>query len=240
VVDLTTAAKGGYVGAMRLGRRAATALGLLDGPPPPRERRARHWVRSLFAIHDVDALIALDMPWWTYAAADAVEGFLRSRPDARVFEFGSGASTVWLARRAAEVTSVEHDAEWFALLAPRLRDVGNVDYRLVEPDPVDAPEHGYRSMKSGYRGRTFGAYARSIADGEGPFDLVVVDGRARAACLREARRHLRPDGLIVFDNAHRRRYREAIRASALEETAYRGMVPSLPLPDTTSLLHPRR
>jgi len=45
----------------------------------------------------VDDLVNLDIPWWTYGAIDAVQQHLESlKGRARLFEFGSGASTVWL------------------------------------------------------------------------------------------------------------------------------------------------
>src|SRR5206468_7996350 len=90
---------------------AARAVGRLlpPGRVPPPERRLRHWAASLTRVHDVDAMIELDVPWWTYRAGDAVDRWLAVRPrPVRVFEFGSGASTVWLAARADEVCSVEH------------------------------------------------------------------------------------------------------------------------------------
>ena len=68
------------------------------------------------------------------------------------------------------------------------------------------------------------------------FDLIVVDGRAREAAMRAAIPHLAPDGLIVFDNSHRKRYQEAIAESGLSEQVFRGLTPSLPYPDRTSLL----
>jgi hypothetical protein len=64
------------------------------------------WVRSWLAIYDLEDLRRLDVPWWTMDAADEVAMFLRDRRDARIFEWGSGASTFWLARRAAAVHSV--------------------------------------------------------------------------------------------------------------------------------------
>ena len=80
--------------------------------------RAATWARSLFAIHDIDQLARLGVPWWTFDSADRIAAFLRLRPDARIFEWGSGASTLWLAERAGSVHSVEHHAGWAADLTP--------------------------------------------------------------------------------------------------------------------------
>lgn len=229
-------AKRSYVGAMRVVRGALRPTGLLDRPVPDRAHRTRHWLRSLTAIHDVDALIALGVPWWTYGAIDEVESFLLAREHPRVFEFGSGASTVWLAQRAAHVTSVEHDSAWCAVLRTRLTGYDNVVVRLVPPDPEPDPTGAFVSDKPGYRGRTFRAYVECIRDSDDVFDLIVIDGRARPACLREATSRLAAGGMIVFDNAGRSRYREAIEEAGLRVTEHRGLVPSLPVPDVTSLL----
>lgn len=230
-------AKRGYVAAMRLVRAGVRPFGVLDRPPPPVASRWRHWLRSLLAIHDVDELIRLDVPWWTYDAIERVEAFLAHRKGARVFEYGSGASTVWLAKRAGTVTSVDHDRGWVELLAPRIAGLGNVALGLVEPDEAPGTDSLYHSHKPGWRGRGFRAYVDAIDAEPGSFDLIVIDGRARPACLAKAVGRLAEGGMIVFDNSHRARYRQAIEDCGLARTVTRGLVPSLPLSDETTLLH---
>jgi predicted O-methyltransferase YrrM len=239
MTDASTIAKRGYVGAMRVVREVVRPTGLLDRPAPKREDRTKHWLRSLTAIHDVDALIALDVPWWTYDAIDQVEQFLGERGNARVFEYGSGASTVWLAKRSAHVTSVEHEAGWCDILRPRLADFDNITLNVVASDATPDADTAFHSVKPGYRGTSFRAYVEAIRDADGPFDLIVIDGRARPACLAEAVNHLADGGMIVFDNSHRAPYRAAIAAADVDATVLRGMVPSLPAPDETSLLRKR-
>ena len=92
------------------------------------------------------------------------------------------------------------------------------------------------SRKEGHEGLDFSAYVAAIDDVPGSFDLVVIDGRAREACLAAAVGRLAVDGMIVFDNSRRRRYRETIRRSGLDEQVFRGLTPTLPYPDQTSLL----
>lgn len=231
-------AKRGYVAVMRSARQAVHPTGLLDRPVSRESNRLRHWLQSLFAIYDIDELIRLDVPWWTYDAIEVVAAFLTSRDRPRVFEYGSGASTVWLAKRAQHVTSVDHHAAWVDRLRPRLGKLGNVTLELIEPDAVADPDPRFHSRKEGYRGRSFRHYVEAIARAEPPFDLIVIDGRARPACLAEAMRHLAKDGMIVFDNSHRPRYREALIGCGLTRSVMRGLVPSLPFPDETTLLRP--
>ena len=229
-------AKRSYVGVMRALRRVAAPLGALEPPASARANRKRHWLQSLLAIHDIDELIRLDVPWWTYDAIGLVEDFLKAREAARVFEWGSGASTVWLAKRASEVVSIDHDEGWIEFSRPRLARLGNARVELVPPDPLASPDRRYHSGKSGYHDVSFEAYVNAIDRHPDSFDLIVVDGRARAACLGKALDRLAGDGMIVFDNSHRRRYREAIARCGLEARVTRGLVPSLPLPDETTLL----
>jgi len=223
-------AKAGYVAvARRAGRRfAARSI-------PPRERRLRHWARSLVAVYDVHEMVGLDVPWWTYSAIDNVEEWLADRPrPVRAFEYGSGASTFWLARRVDEVHSVEHHRGFADSIAEPLAAAGNVHLRVVEPSPSAHP--AIPSAKEGQRRLDFAAYVAALDDVGGRFDLVVIDGRARTACLARALPHLAPNGLVVFDNSRRSRYRPAIETCRLSELRLRGLTPTLPYPEQTSLL----
>jgi hypothetical protein len=230
--------KSGYAATARGTGRGLDRVGLLPERPPARAQRLRHWAFSLTCAHDSLALAALDVPWWTYRAIDAVEAWLASRArPIRIFEYGSGASTLWLAARADEVCTVEHDAGFAALLADRFAVAGNVALQVIPP--VRSPRPVVPSAKEGYAGLDFAGYVAAI-DGLGDFDLVVVDGRARQACLAHALPRLRGDGLVVFDNSARRRYRAAITAALVTETRLPGLTPTLPYPEQTSLLRPRR
>ena len=226
-----------YIWLLRALRRPATWLGVLGFLERKRSHRLSLWIRSLFSIYDMDDLARIDLPWWCLRAAEAVDSFLARRSSARVFEYGSGASTIWLARRANEVVSVEHDAPWREMVAPRLAHHANARLLFV---PVDAELHEdsahYGSDRAGWKGHTFFEYVHAIDRAAGPFDLIVIDGRARGRCLEVALAHLADDGILVFDNSGRRRYRRAIEQSGLAYKEYRGMTACLPYPDSTTLL----
>lgn len=99
-----------YVRGVRVARAVAARTGLLRIlEVAARRSRTAHWLRTLFAIYDLEDLVGLDVPWWTYEAIDAVADHLRGNPQARVLEWGSGASTVWLAARAPHVVAIEHE-----------------------------------------------------------------------------------------------------------------------------------
>jgi predicted O-methyltransferase YrrM len=202
------------------------------------ENRTALWVRSLFAIYDIKDMAALDLPWWNLAAVAEIDAFLKGRQSPIVFEYGSGASTIWLARRAASVISIEHDPAWHAVVSKELAHYDNATLRLIEADREPVEE--YVSGKKGWQGQSFQRYASSIDGESSQFDLIVIDGRARAACLAHAVKRLASGGQILFDNSNRQRYRAAIKASDLSARTFRGLTACLPYPDETTLLGANR
>jgi len=161
-------------------------------------------------------MMALDVPWWNVRATRQAEIHLKARSSARVFEYGAGASTAWLAQRARHVISVEHNPEWLGVLQPMLGGFGNV-------------ELWHRALESE-------AYPGAIAEAGGSFDMIVIDGRRRVECLGRALPHLAPDGIVLFDDSGRERYREGINGSGLHERHYFGRSYCVPFPDRTSIL----
>jgi len=179
------------------------------------------WLASLGAIYHLDRMVALDIPWWNVEATRAVADWLKARPGARVFEYGSGASSIWLARRAAMLITVEHDPQWAPNVARHLAGFDHAELIVTDPDPAS--------------GLPRADYVGAIA-GFDPFDLIIVDGRRRNACLAAAVQHLRPGGMVLFDDSGRTRYREAIARCGLTEQRFHGRSYCVPYPDHTSLL----
>ena len=145
------------------------------------------------------------VPWIPHLARKWLEMIIR--PDWRCFEWGCGGSTIWLGDRCESIVSVEHDSDW-ALKTQRVLPRGK--YLLIPPQegeigPDKANPTHYRAGPIG--GVNFQQYATSIID-QGPFDLVLVDGRARASCLIHAVPEVRPGGWLVLDNAERGYYLE--------------------------------
>lgn len=232
--------KRAYIAAMRALRWLLAVTGLLT----LLDRWSTHsrtglWLRSQFAIYDLDDLARLDVPWWTFASSDLVSAFLHDHPDARVFEWGAGSSTLWLAARAGTVVSVEHDPGWathIASLTPQ-----NATVRAVPAAPATGAPGEIHSSKEGAHGLDFARYVHAIDD-EASFDVIVIDGRAREACLPLAITHLAPGGIIVFDNVDRERYRSAIaeRSGDVDAIWTRGRTPTLLYPTRTAVLTARR
>jgi SAM-dependent methyltransferase len=121
-------------------------------------------------------------------------------PGCRVLEWGSGGSTLWLADRlppGASLTSVEHHPEWHARVAARIGSREGVRLILAEPDgPV-----GANATIAEEDPAPLGRYLHA-ADGQA-YDVILVDGVARVACMDHARSLLAPGGVVYLHDAHR-------------------------------------
>ena len=155
-----------------------------------------------------------------------------------MLEFGSGASTVWLARRASSVHSVEHDDFWAGRVrdmlgrTPGLRGTPQLHVPAVPGSPAPVVPSGAPSG----RGLDFEAYVDLPAGLGTTFDLVLVDGRAREESLLRALPLLAPDGLALLDDSQRARYQPTLRRLAeqgwrVETDPRRHALPALPARD---------
>ena len=195
-------------------RREACRCGDLGASRPDwvvLSRQLRPWLRSL---QNGATPIGLGLPWITFTAIERLQQHLR--PKMRVFEFGSGGSTVFFVRHGVVLYSVEHEPAWYQRVVNELakKKIADHHLRLIEPeapgggipgDPGD-PE-SYATSDELLRNCTFRNYAASIDVHEPEsFDLILVDGRSRPACLRHSVSRLKPGGLLVLDNSERLEY----------------------------------
>ena len=95
---------------------------------PGQRRHLFRWLRSA----GPEYLLEEPSPWMTFDAIQVLDDHLR--PGMRVFEYGSGGSTLFWVKKEANVVSVEHDPLWFGSVRDRLASSSAVDYRLVEPE----------------------------------------------------------------------------------------------------------
>jgi precorrin-6B methylase 2 len=130
-------------------------------------------------------------------------------PSLVVFEFGSGGSTIFFAKRVGKIMSIEHESGWYKSVSASLGalNIKNIDYRLVSPEQGDGRA---LSSRPEYAGVNFDAYVNAINIlPEESLDLVFVDGRCRTECALAARSKVRPGGRIVLDDGERENYSNA-------------------------------
>lgn len=171
-------------------------------------------------------------PWVSPNIWNVVIDTLKGVGCPRVFEYGTGCSTLWHVRAMVEGSGgrycgVEHHLDWHATVGASLveeytrrRQLKSVQVTQLGADGADfllliAGDSGkltevtlrYRPSPTWKRGEgtaeEFSGYVR--APGDEQFDLVVVDGRARVACVDFVLAHSNvvPGGHLILCEAGR-------------------------------------
>jgi hypothetical protein len=174
------------------------------------------WYRSMNEGKSVDAN-GCPIPWITYPAIDFLSKRINNQMS--VFEYGSGASTLWWASRVDKIVSCEHDREWYQ--------------QVLETLPTNATLYFF-ALEYG------GAYCQKISKYSNHFDIVVIDGRDRINCARNSLSALKSNGVIVWDNSDREEYREGLNYLAehnFRKLEFVGMHPLVTGKSETSVLY---
>ncbi|MGL4237132.1 glycosyltransferase family 2 protein [Tabrizicola sp.] len=133
-----------------------------------------------------------------------------------ILEYGSGGSTVLAARLGRAVISVESDKAWAERMAAELATISDhakvhyADVGVTGPWGVPMRPREFRK---------FHAYALSVwdrPDFQEP-DLVLIDGRFRAACLVTVMLRAKRPTTVLFDDYAKRRYYHGVEELARKE-----------------------
>jgi len=144
------------------------------------------WIQSLGVRKPIDK-DGSPIPWMNFAVVKLLED--RLTDNLNIFEFGSGYSTYFYARKVLAVTSVEYDEDWFQLIKSDLPENVNLIYKAKDVD---------------------GDYCRIIGTANEQYDVVIVDGRDRVNCVKQSISALSAKGIILLDDSQRERYKEGI------------------------------
>jgi len=141
----------------------------------------------------------LELPWWSWKAIKSLEKHLTK--EHKVFEWGTGGSTLYLAKHAKSVTSVEQHPEWLKKLKDALNSRGIENVDLLEKDLDASSQDNFLSC----------SYAEALNSKQ---DVIVIDGEdhfgphsewsARELCFQLAEKWIQtPGGIIVVDDSWR-------------------------------------
>lgn len=167
----------------------------------------RHRADWLASLRRPDPLV-YGKPWITYTAIEWAEQHIR--PDMRIFEWGSGGSTVFWARRAASVVAVEHDEQWASRVSSALaaQNLANAHCHHVATPAMRAgaadSSFVHRAKHATLDCRDYVQFIDRFDDAS--LDLIVVDGVCRPPCARRAIPKVRPGGYLMLDNSDRHEY----------------------------------
>jgi len=93
-----------------------------------------------------------------------------------VLEYGSGASTIEIAKIVKKIISIEHDVDFFKQIKINMPE--NASLFLIKPNKIyiegSSDDGSYDQFKD------YVNYPLNM----GPFDIIFIDGRARTSCSR--------------------------------------------------------
>ena len=126
------------------------------------------------------------LPWMNYHVIQFLEQ--RLTKDLSLFEYGSGNSTLFYAALVKMVVSLEEDEEWYNYIKQNMPQ----NVTLLH---FDALGDSVYSESAGRQGNSF--------------DVIVVDGSDRIACVKTAPAALTDAGVVILDDTHYAPFEEA-------------------------------
>lgn len=144
------------------------------------------------------------LPWLNFTVIDLLRDRLTA--DLRMLEYGSGHSTLFFAACVGRIVSVEHNTAWADEVEPQLPD----NAMLVRVD--DKANYAHAPLSAG------------------PFDVVLIDGIEREACMASADQALTPTGVVLIDDSHRTAYADEIQR--YQDLGFRALTLRGPKPES--------
>jgi hypothetical protein len=125
-----------------------------------------------------------------FGAIDFLDKWLKA--EHRIFEYRTGGSTIFFARRGRELVSVENDPNWLLKTQNAVTNAGLTNVRIVMEPDTRTPS------------AATSPYCRTL---DTIYDLVLVDSFCnwpeadlRAPCFARAEKFIAPGGIIVLDD----------------------------------------
>jgi hypothetical protein len=132
----------------------------------------------------------IEMPWWSFRAIQAMDSIASGK---RIFEWGTGGSTVRYGKVAQKILAIEDDREWLTKVsrACEERRLQNVEIRHCPFDfhkPAKFDESGYLRALDSVQ-----------------WDIIIIDGQdhtfnERLVCFAHAENFIRLGSIIIVDD----------------------------------------
>lgn len=116
------------------------------------------------------------LPWYTYPAIEYIRQLDLS--EKTVFEFGCGNSSLFWGKIAKKVISIDDDEEWYIKIKKLIKNPNEISLRISKED--------------------YPNYINKFSDN---FDIIIIDGKYRLNCAKNAVKKITPTGMIIVDNS---------------------------------------
>lgn len=123
------------------------------------------------------------IPWYTYPCIEYLNNI--DFHNKKVFEYGSGNSSGFWARKSQSILSVEDDEDW---------------YENVLSEAIDNQTIILKEQKKDY-----------VSCLDKKFDVIIIDGKHRLECAKHAIQFVNSGGIIILDNSERKEEKVAAK-----------------------------
>ncbi|MDP4267838.1 MAG: hypothetical protein Q8880_10455 [Bacteroidota bacterium] len=167
----------------------------------------------LFLTTRSENSIKVGYPWINFQAILLLKKIIKN--DFKIFEYGSGGSSIFFWKRAKETTSIEHVEDWYNILMKIKPENSNNNIILIKPEKDISNEiltdysnpENYKSSAKEYMNYNFKNYVTYIDRfPDEYFDLISIDGRSRPSCIMHSLSKVKSKGYLLIDNAEREHY----------------------------------
>lgn len=157
-----------------------------------------------------------EKPWIPFKSYVYLKKIIKK--DMFVFEYGSGGSTLFFAKRVRKVISVEHNEIWYLKLKKiiEFKNYKNCKITLIKPEIFKKNNNydysdleSYKSSDDNYKNMSFENYCKVIDTYPNYyFDIIFIDGRSRPSCVKHSVNKLKINGYLIIDDSDRCSYRK--------------------------------
>jgi len=146
-------------------------------------------------------------PWMVRESINFIYEKISKFESRKLLEYGSGSSSIWFLKMLnCEVTSIEHDPEWYKEVESKIPNIYKSKFTgILKPKQIEGFDEGSDKEDEFY----YDDYVKAIDELE-DFDIIVIDGRCRSKCILKSLSKLKPNGIFIVDNAERDRYKKSI------------------------------
>lgn len=162
---------------------------------------------SIWQYKDKDKVI---YPYCTKPLLDYLDGIdTKEISSWHIFEWGSGSSTIWFAKKCKHITSVEHNTDWIEAINKHASQLKLTNINLIQKDitpPKSIPHDilGVLFENTLTEGGYNSDYVMAINKDNTKYDCIFIDGYHRHACLEQALNHIKPGGIIILNNVNQK------------------------------------
>jgi tRNA A58 N-methylase Trm61 len=126
------------------------------------------------------------LPWMTHPFIEFISKKINK--ETTIFEFGSGSSTLFFAKKVKKIISIETRKNWYEAIKHAALD--NVEIILME-DAI--ANENYENFPKNYNEK---------------FDFIIVDSIKRFACCKNSIECLKLGGSTILDDSERKNYKK--------------------------------